>query len=241
MTAAFDRVAARDKFVRAHGGHWRTAAVFERGDSALLQAESSSVVVGSGDVGEVVALVRDHAATLGEVRHAFLPYGTREAYPGVVEDALGLEAGGAWEWLWCRTPAPVQPGEEFVRPLEGIPAEDLVQVSAEANPAATTRPGDPGLVWWGYQRDGAVLGLCALSLPELGSDDHGLHLSGLGVLPAARRQGVGAAMMAAITRWGIAQYGLVHYGVWMDNEAALRVYRRLGYTTGAWVQGYRRR
>ena len=48
-------------------------------------------------------------------------------------------------------------------------------------------------------------------------------------------------MMAAITRWGIAQYGLVHYGVWMDNEAALRVYRRLGYTTGAWVQGYRRR
>ncbi len=244
VAASFTRVAARDRFVRANGGRWRPDAVFERNDSAVLRVPrgSSTMVVGSGEVGEVVGLVRDHAAELGDVRFAILPYGTHHAHPGEVEDALGLEVYGPWEWLWCRTPPPARPGEEHVRPLDGVPQEDLVRVLERANPDSISWPGDPGLTWWGYVRDGALLGVCALILPEAGrGQENGVHLSGAGVLPEARRQGIGGAMMAAITRWGLERHGLVHFGVWLDNDPALRLYRRLGFTTGAWVQSYIRR
>jgi ribosomal protein S18 acetylase RimI-like enzyme len=52
-------------------------------------------------------------------------------------------------------------------------------------------------------------------------------------LPAYRRIGAARAMMAALGEWGQAQGATRAYlQVVADNEAALRLYERLGFTTG---------
>lgn len=240
--AAFAALAARDPFVRANSGRWRPDAVVEQGESTVLRVPrrgGGAMLVGCGEVGEVAELVRDH--DFGDVRFALMPYGLLEARPKAMAESLRLEPVGPWEWLYCRTPPPLQPGEEWVVPLGHVSADQISEVIHVANPSTHARADDPSLTWWGYERDGALLGVCGLTLPPDGLErENGVHLSGLGVHPDVRRRGVGAAIMAAITRWGIERYGLVHCGVWMDNHAALRSYRRLGYTTGAWVQNYHR-
>lgn len=243
MDGAFSGVVARDRMVRANSGRWRPDAVFARGESALLRVPrgGACMVVGVGDVGEVVQLVEDHAADLAGAEFLILPYGTLHAHPGRVERALGVEPLGAWEWMWCRTPPALQPGEEHVVPLAHRSAAEIDALVEAANPSTHVRR-DSSVVWWGYERAGELLGVCGLTLPRPGLErENGLVLAGLGVHPDARRQGIGAAMMAAITRWGIEEYGIVHYGVWLDNDSALRIYRRLGYNAGAWVQSYTRR
>lgn len=241
---AFAALTARDPFVRANSGRWRPDAVVEHGESAVLRVPrrgGGAMLVGRGEVGEVAALVRDHAREFGDVRFALMPYGMLEARPSVMAECLGLEPYGLWEWLYCRTPAPLQPGEEWVVPLDHASADEINGIIRVANPSTHARADDSFLTWWGYERAGALLGVCGLTLPPSGLErQNGVHLSGLGVHPDARRRGVGAAIMAATTRWGIERYGLVHCGVWRDNHAALGIYRRLGYTTGAWVQNYHR-
>lgn len=243
VAEALARVAARDRMVRANSGRWRPDRVFEQGESAVLRVPRGEgcMVMGSGDVGEVVRLVEVHAAELAGAGFLILPYGTLHAHPGRVEAALGVEPLGAWEWMWCRSvPAP-QPGEEHVGPLRHRTAEEVDRLVEAANPSTHVR-GDASVEWWGYERDGDLLGVCGLTLPMPGLErENGVVLAGLGVHPAARRQGIGAAMMAAITRWALQRYGLVHCGVWLDNEQAFRIYRRLGYNAGAWVQSYTRR
>ena len=239
---AFAAVVARERMVRANSGRWRPDLVVDTGDSALLRVprDHGCMVVGVGDVGEVLALVEDHAADLSGARFLILPYGILHAHPGRVEAALGVEPLGAWEWMWCRTAPARQPGEEHVGPLGHRTREEIDRLVEAANPQTHVR-GDRAVSWWGYERDGDLLGVCGLALPGPGFErENGLQLAGLGVHPDARRQGIGAAMMAAITRWGIARFGLVHYGVWLDNDPALRIYRRLGYNAGCWVQSYTR-
>lgn len=245
--AAFERVAARELFVRSHLLAWQPDVVLDDGESALLRIPASApgvdpMLVGVGDVGQVAALLRAHAARLGPIRFAILPYGLLEAHPDAVRVTSGLEPIGPWAWMYCRTAPPPQPGEQHVGPVD-----DAAEVDAlldAANPTTHAR-GSAALAWWGYRREGRLLGACGIRIPPAppGSAEartEGIELSGLGTHPDARRQGVGAAMMAAITRWGVERFGLVHYGVWLDNEPAFRIYRRLGYTTGLLVQSYAR-
>ena len=64
-----------------------------------------------------------------------------------------------------------------------------------------------------------------------GTVDSGwLGVTALEVAPAARRQGVAAALMARLESWGRASGAdRAYLQVEADNEAALRLYRRLGY------------
>lgn len=245
VQARWQRVAARELIVRAHPAAWQPDLVVDDGESALLRVPSPGVdpmLVGVGDVGRVAAMVRARAAALGPIRFAILPYGTLEAHPRLMADSLDMEPVGPWAWLYCRTAPPVQRGEEHVRPLDAADLPEVEALLELANPDTHAR-GRGDVQWWGYVREGRLLGVCGVTLPDAPPGSalaraEGARLAGLGTHPQARRQGVGAAMMAAITRWGVERYGLVHYGVWLDNEAAFRIYRRLGYTTGALVQSY---
>lgn len=55
----------------------------------------------------------------------------------------------------------------------------------------------------------------------------------IATLPAFRRRGAAWAVMGALARWG-AQMGATsaYLQVMAGNEAALRLYARLGFTTG---------
>jgi ribosomal protein S18 acetylase RimI-like enzyme len=55
---------------------------------------------------------------------------------------------------------------------------------------------------------------------------------GLGVLPSLRRTGAGTALTAALTRAAFAGgASWVSLGMYARNDAARRIYRRLGFDT----------
>ncbi len=230
-----------DPFLAANFAHRQVTMLVRRASAIILRAEFGErlSVVGRGDIGQVVALLERNAGRLGKLEFALLPHGIEEAYPGHVERTLGLAEIGAWEWMSCYTPPPYQEGEERCRILGDEDRGEIAELLKNANPIATTSPDDERFRWWGYRDEsGTLLSVCAMKVPEAGRQ--GLHLASFGTRPDARRRGIGRAMMAVMTRWGITHHGYVHYGVWTDNQAAIQLYRRLGYSIGAAVQMYRR-
>lgn len=123
------------------------------------------------------------------------------------------------------------------RPVTGDGAADEVRAClARANPDTSADPADPDLGWWGYRDgDGMLRGVVAVNAPAGGP----VHLSGLGTDTSWRRRGVGGAMMAAVTRWALSDHPLVHYGIWADNDAARRIYTRLGHAVGQEIENIR--
>lgn len=234
-------LSARDPFVRANARRWTpvTGVLTER--AGLLQMEQGTLV-GTGEVPAVASLLAQTEFT--GVGHALMPMGMAEYAGELVHKRLGLTPIGSWTWLYSRTPPPVTPGEEHVGALDAS-LDEIAAALSVANPDTHAAHDLEAHDWWGFQQDGRILGLCAVD--DYGVEPgtpaaavHGVNLSGLGTLPEARGRGVGSAMMAGITRHFVGSHGLVHYGVWDDNEIAFRIYRRLGYTSGPQIQSFSR-
>ncbi|MEI0736910.1 GNAT family N-acetyltransferase [Paenibacillus sp. JTLBN-2024] len=60
-----------------------------------------------------------------------------------------------------------------------------------------------------------------------------VELGNIGTDPAFRRQGLGKMVCAALTRAGAAASPNVYLNVFEQNEAAIRLYRSIGYETVA--------
>ncbi len=165
-----------------------------------------------------------------------LTRGTWDLVDPAVRAEYGLERGPGWDWMWTDTLPPVQPGEERVTPVTGPHARAEVRdCLARAYPDTSADPDDPRLTWWGYRDDDGVLrGVVAVAPSGAGGP---VHVSGLGTDASWRRRGVASALMAAVTRWALTEHrSLVHYGIWADNDAARRVYTRLGHAVGHEVE-----
>ena len=80
------------------------------------------------------------------------------------------------------------------------------------------------------ERDGQPAGY-ALYFPAYDTDHaaRGFYLQDLYVLPEARRQGIGRALMAAVARASAAEGGgYIFWNARPENRAALAFYRRIG-------------
>ncbi|MDO4606301.1 MAG: GNAT family N-acetyltransferase [Bowdeniella nasicola] len=234
MPAQFDDAVAAYPLIGAYSSDLSGGEVNQAGEVTYL-----GVGAGRGGRG---ALLGPRAAELTDKIPADISFlWTDVDAPAAVRNS-GMNDLGDWYWLACRGRVEPAPGTEYVQPLD-ISTEDLQEVQDRCNPNTHVRPGDEGLTWWGYHHpDGTIAGLCALLIPPQDNNGPlryaGLELAGLGVDPTYRRQGIGAAMMSAITAWGLARFSCVHYGVWPDNEGALRIYYRLGYRQEQHVRGW---
>lgn len=232
----------RPLFLRANATRWQEQAAWDVDGATLLlvqvrraSGEQRLQLVGAGEPAPLATAVAraaaDGAPTVG---FGLLSRGTWQLVDPAAQDRLGLAAGPVWDWMWSRTVPPAQPGEERVGPVAGPDAAEEVRAClSRANPDTSADPADPDLRWWGYRDDGGVLrGVVAVNAPVGGP----VHLSGLGTDTGFRRRGVGSAMMAAVTRWALTEHPLVHYGIWTDNDAARRIYTRLGYAVGQEIE-----
>ncbi|MEY9927717.1 ribosomal protein S18 acetylase RimI-like enzyme [Catenulispora sp. GP43] len=185
-------------------------------------------VIGTPDT--ALALLRRALAELPRPPHGFsVPRET---------DLGSLAAGELDQWdFMAFDPAwgvdlAVLPGEERVAELLPSAAADaeIREFLKLANPSHSAKPGWEGIQAWGVVRDagGALLACGAYCRRDGGNG----YLASIGTAPAARGQGLGAAVSSWLTRRSVANGDdFCALGHWHPNEPARRIYARLGYRT----------
>lgn len=142
---------------------------------------------------------------------------------------VGETEYGLWDLMRCDLEPPAQPSEERVAHIT-----DLAEVQAfldRVNPHHSVRADHPEVECWlgiADESSGEPLAVGAFTRRMTGVG----YLASIATAPEARGQGLGAAVTAALTRRafasGDALCTLAHYH---PNEAARRIYLRLGYRT----------
>ncbi|MGJ7442072.1 GNAT family N-acetyltransferase [Aquipuribacter sp. MA13-6] len=138
------------------------------------------------------------------------------------------EHGSLWAWLHTTSALPIVPGEDRVRwDPDPVRLDELLD---EANPDAYVRPGSPGARSWAAvaDEDGRLLACGAVTEHTPGVP----HLSSIAVSPAARRQGLGAALTVGMTRRLLRTAPAVSLALWSGNTVARALYDRIGFTGG---------
>ncbi len=183
--------------------------------------EDASYLSAKGSPEAVAAMLADMVEELPPTQRVTLPRGTAARLPAWV----GLD-GTDWDFRWLATAPPDQPGEERVAELDDPDA--VVALLTAASPTASAMPGSPRVRGWvGVHGDAGELLACAADTsmsPAIG------HLSSIAVSPAARGQGLGSAVTAALARrFFAAGCDLVTLGMYADNTAGRALYDRLGF------------
>ena len=183
--------------------------------------ERQSYLSALGDPGAVGALVAELLPELPPRQRLTVPRGTPARFP-----AWAGMAGTDWDFRWLPEPPARQRGEERVEPLDDdVAITELLAVSSDR---ASAQPGDAAALRWVGVRDASgVLLACAADT----SSATGVgHLSSIAVLPAARGQGLGKAVTAALTRQLFEQgKDIVTLGMYADNPQGRALYDALGF------------
>ncbi|WP_136520052.1 GNAT family N-acetyltransferase [Cellulomonas telluris] len=243
MTTTVDGLAERlpqafraRRWLLADRDRWRDARVLgdDRAVVLVRSADIGDVVLGVGDADAVAALVRDLAgerAAAGGPDLAWMTLPRATVLDAVTLGALGVAPYSTWDRMSTDVPPPPVPGEDRVERLDASAADEVVACLARANPGSHARPGGPDDAgWWGVHADGRLVGVIGAA-DRLGALDgrRSWHLHGLGVVPDARGQGLGAALTAVALRAGrAAGLAWVSLGLYADNAVARRLYLRLG-------------
>ncbi len=193
-----------------------------RGDAVAVAVEDLSKhdrLVVRGPMGDLAPLVE---SALAEVGPHLRPFGEEAVIRELVERVGGLSVRAAFGWMET-TVAPSQ--TTTAGWLEG---DDGVEgLLAEASPDSYAWPGSSGVLRWAAVtgEDGELLSIAAdaWSAPEVG------FLAGVATKPAARGRGLSREVCAFATAELVKRHGRTALMVHGDNEAAIAVYRKLGY------------
>lgn len=229
----------RDSLVCLHRHQFRRSRVIGDDDGIVIvtASERGPNISGYGD--NAVAVL---TSLVGEgLRPRWLDLPRSVPLPEHVCEALGVTPNPGWDFLSTTTTPPVPDG-----PVERLDVigdlEAIRECLQEANPTTDADPEHPDEVgWWGVREHGRLVAVLGANRRG-GADDaaESWHLHGLGVVPSARRRGLGARLTAAVTRLGLdAGASWVCLGAWADNQAALRIYHRLGFATRHRRRSYR--
>jgi ribosomal protein S18 acetylase RimI-like enzyme len=203
-----------------------------RGAGALLLVTETDVARMGHGLGEPAAVdaLFDRAVRVGALastRWVNLPRRTGSSIPA------GFELNEHWDFRWILGPVPPQPGQDRVVALGPDDADAINGLLDVAFPASMVRPGHPMARRWYGIRAGSTLVACAADRsarsPDPTAEPVGV-IGGVATHPAYRRQGLAAAVTAALTGRLQASYGLVTLGVIAGNDPATRMYERLGFT-----------
>ncbi|OLT44166.1 hypothetical protein BJF86_12735 [Serinicoccus sp. CNJ-927] len=157
-----------------------------------------------------------------------------QEHAAVAHEVLDLGGGGDWEWMWTQEPPEVDVREHDVIPLDdAADAAELESFTRAHNPRVWTEIGTGRVHRWVGLRDrsGALVAIGGAEREATGIP----HLAGIVTATDRRGAGLARVVSAALTRWAVAEHGVCTLGVFSDNDAARRLYARLGYRTArAW-------
>jgi ribosomal protein S18 acetylase RimI-like enzyme len=214
-------VARGDAFLGHHVDRRTFATAWADGDAVVIAFDSRTGgrrLIGLGPADDLVPLLHRVAAVMPR------PEGVSNASDAPAAAPWPLATRRVWAWMLCDR-LPPEPDLEVV---ELGDADTINAVLDAANPDSFARPGDPAVeCWLGAPADGVPVALGAIARVGDGTG----YLRGVTTLPAYRGRGLGAAVSAALTRRAMVPTGVATLGVYVDNDPALAVYRRLGYRT----------
>lgn len=180
--------------------------------------ERVSYLMTFGAPTDVAALIAELLDEVSDRTRVTLPRGTVRLLPAWV-----AMDGVDWDFRWLDAPPPVQPAEDRVVEVDGEEVEPLLAI---ASPTASALPGDPAVRrWLGVRGPDGLLACAADTSAATGVG----HLSSIATHPAARGQGLGAAVTAALLRRTLAEgCDLATLGMYADNTAGRALYDHLG-------------
>jgi ribosomal protein S18 acetylase RimI-like enzyme len=220
--------AAQALLPHAHGAAWKhgdSVAVFtpklNRGDRLVFTGSPNA----PGDAAE---LLRQVLPLLRSER--LRPLAGTDLARGVVPWVNGLHERATFGWmdLAPETPARLPPARDRVRWLTSHDLDDATSLLRKANPDSYVFPADPEARRWAGMRDAAgtlvSVAADAWSAPAVG------FIAGVGTHPDHRGRGLSGAVCGFLVEHLRRDHGKVALMVDEANDAALSVYRRLGFT-----------
>jgi GNAT superfamily N-acetyltransferase len=183
----------------------------------LSKRDRLSVV---GPAEDAAGLVRD---VLAEVGPSYRPFGDEQLLRELSERVPGLKFSAAFGWMDTAEVPEVTTTAAWMEGDDGV--EELL---AEASPGSYAWPGLPAVRRWAALTgaDGELLSIAAdaWSAPEVG------FIAGVATRPDARGKGLSRQVCGFVTAELVKRHGQAALMVDRTNEAAIAVYRRLGYT-----------
>jgi GNAT superfamily N-acetyltransferase len=180
-----------------------------------------------GPAESVIPLTAD---VLAEIGPAFRPLGERALIEAVAAGLPDLAVRGTFGWMDTRDPIPdPAPAPAPAGGADWLTDAALPEVTAlleESFPDSYAWPGTPAVERWAGVRDtgGRLAAVAALAW----SAPDAAMISGVAVRPAARGRRLGHAVCEFLTREGLRRHGAVVLMVEEWNQAARRLYGRLG-------------
>jgi GNAT superfamily N-acetyltransferase len=187
---------------------------------AVADLSKHDRLVVRGPVDELAPLVRD---VLGELGPDFRPFGEEAVIRGLVERVPGLSLRATFGWMETATVPSHPTTAAWLDGDDGVEA-----LLSEASPESYAWPGASGVLRWAgvVDENGELLSIAAdgWSAPELG------FMAGVATRPGARGRGLSREVCAFVTAELLKRHGRTGLMVHGGNDAAIAVYRKLGYT-----------
>lgn len=187
---------------------------------AVAELSKHNRLVVRGPLDDLAPLVE---RALDEMGPNFRPLGEESLIRALVDRVPRLSLRATFGWMET-TVAPSETTNAAW--LEGSAGID--ELLTEASPESYAWPRDSGVLRWAAVTDEAgellSIGADAWSAPEVG------FIAGVATKPAARGRGLARQVCAFVTAELVKRHGRAGLMVHGDNEAAIGVYRKLGYT-----------
>jgi len=176
-----------------------------------------------GPAESVIPLAAD---LLAEIGPDFRPLGERPLIEAVAAAIPGLAVRGTFGWMDTTDPVPDPAAANGADWLTEAEMPEVTALLEEGFPDSYAWPGQPGVERWAGVRDAAGQ-LAAVAALAWSAPDAAM-ISGVAARPAARGRRLGHAVCDFLTREGLRRHGAVVLMVEEWNQAARRLYGRLG-------------
>lgn len=196
-------------------------------DDAMVwcrQFNGGKVMMAHGDAGSAAELITEVVHDLRPDR-VTLPRQIFHRLP----DPLRPETVGRWHWFFTLQAPEVQAAEEHCGWFDETDYPVINSLLDSAFPDASSRPtlDDRGHRWFGARDDSGHIVACGTVMVR---DNAGPMLGSVAVAGHARRQGLGSAITAWITRQLLHEgHPQVALGSMAGEHATHRMYQRLGF------------
>ncbi|MEU6986648.1 GNAT family N-acetyltransferase [Streptomyces sp. NPDC046324] len=137
----------------------------------------------------------------------------------------GVRLREEWQFRWTTSEPPVHTREAEVALISTAHYDALEELLRVGNPDTVVRARARGIHGWYGIWEGGQLVACGADRSFGGVG----YLAAITVRPGRRREGLGTALTAAMTRRLIAGTGAVGLGVNTGNHGAIDLYKRLGF------------